>query len=111
MPLQNVNFFSLLDEAVQQYPGLYSAQNYYKYSQQYLIHVWIVSLLSLSAFIKFYYLYKVYAKVCLRVSAIGKSRCHVLKGEVTTKHLLRSSSGKRWLNKLSGLILQSYVTC
>ena len=31
---------------------------YQEYTSQYLIHIWIVTILSLAPFIKFYYLYK-----------------------------------------------------
>jgi len=31
---------------------------YHEYTSQYLIHLWIVTILSLATFIKFYYLYK-----------------------------------------------------
>ena len=31
---------------------------YHEYTSQYLVHIWIVMILSLAAFIKFYYLYK-----------------------------------------------------
>ncbi len=32
--------------------------SYHEYTSQFLIHVWIVTILSLATFIKFYYLYK-----------------------------------------------------
>ncbi len=34
------------------------AASYHEYTSQYLIHLWIVTILSLATFIKFYYLYK-----------------------------------------------------
>ncbi len=36
----------------------FSADPYHEYLSQYLIHLWIVTILSLAPFIKFYYLYK-----------------------------------------------------
>ena len=47
------NFFYTL------YPLLFSfADLYHEYTSQYLIHIWLVTILSLATFIKFYYLYK-----------------------------------------------------
>jgi hypothetical protein len=34
------------------------SESYREYTSQYLVHIWIVMILSLAAFIKFYYLYK-----------------------------------------------------
>ena len=34
------------------------SDSYHEYTSQYLIHIWIVTILSLATFIKFYYLYK-----------------------------------------------------
>ncbi len=34
------------------------AEAYHEYTSQYLIHIWLVTILSLATFIKFYYLYK-----------------------------------------------------
>ena len=34
------------------------AESYHEYTSQYLVHLWIVTILSLATFIKFYYLYK-----------------------------------------------------
>lgn len=44
-----------------------TADEYRDYTSQYLIHLWIVTVLSLATFIKFYYLYKAILLICMFV--------------------------------------------
>ena len=37
---------------------MFLSDSYHEYTSQYLIHIWLVTILSLATFIKFYYLYK-----------------------------------------------------
>ncbi len=52
--------------------------SYHEYTSQYLVHVWIVMMLSMAAFIKFYYLYKA-ALLLLTFAIYGSLICTLMK--------------------------------
>lgn len=82
--LRSLNFCSitiitdLCNPKNDQYTFFLVSEIYRDYTSQYLIHLWIVTVLSLATFIKFYYLYKavllliMYVLYSLLISVIMK---------------------------------------
>ena len=54
----------------QYFAGTEYMLQYQEYTSQYLIHLWIVTILSLAPFIKFYYLYKAWVSINIGSTAI-----------------------------------------